>query len=178
MAYFVFIDILLLWIKEGVYQVNSLVYTWRDRIEHSGNTQSSRFENNASRRGAAFLTTNLKHSTQTSTTLDIEVFLGFHYLNANRMGNYAVTRSTLLIYTLWKQCVVFKAVELWCRVESLPGSISCLCQCCYLKQVRIGSLSSWRQRQFCLSVYGRTGHIIPLIHQGWNTDCIETTALW
>lgn len=100
MAYFVLIDILLWRIKEGVYQVNSLVYTWRDRIESSGNTQSNTFKNNTSRRGAAFLTMNLKHSTQTSTTLHTDVFLGFHYLNANRMSNYAVTRSTLLIYAL------------------------------------------------------------------------------
>lgn len=142
MAYFVLIDILLLWIKEGVYQVNSLVYTWRDKIESSGNTESNRFKNNTSRRGAAFLTINLKHSTQPSTTLNTEVFLRFHYLNANRMGNYTVTSSILLIHTLWKQCVFFKAVELWCCVESSPGSIRCLCQCCYLKQVLIASGNS------------------------------------
>lgn len=169
MAYFVLIDILLLWIKEGVYQINSLVYTWRDRIESSGNTQSSRFKNNTSRRGAAFLTIHLKHSIQTSTTLNTEVFLGFHYLNANRMGNHAVTRSTLLIHTLWKQCVVFKTVELWSCVESLPGSISCWCQCCYLKQVLIGSLSSW------------TEAILPLcVLQKWtyNTIHISRVKYW
>lgn len=152
MAYFVLIDILLLWIKEGVYQVNSLVYTWRDRIESSGNTQSNRFKNNTSRRGAAFLTIISNTAPGLVLLLILKYCWDFPYENNIRMGNYAVAKSTYLIYTPWKQFVVFKAVELQSHIESSTGNINCLCQCYYLRHILICSLSSWRQRQFCLWV--------------------------